>query len=463
MSQACSQAVGLPEIVAIILEQLGNTKDLFAALQVNKLWADEATALLWRVDTPIRALVHIEDAERLQYYADKISSLWFHRIEIEWKNHFKLQHLRFPRLDRLTMDVSGQFGDKNQQMLLQYLGPKLRSFYIAGPILNCCLMQIQARCPALHELRLYGENGAGAITANDLLRFLNGMPSLSEISLGVGLEDVITDEVFVHLASRPNLVALDSSYTFLRLSRVKAVQNTVDQPFHEMVSLECFSESKAFSELGRHLTRLTKLNLRMVDAASTTVFDLCSCTSLVSLDLTFHVHYHFPPEDLLALAKSCSHLRNFRVRPCWSGSDINDITDINDINNITDDVIQGFVALLPGLSCFRLKIKTNLTHRALEVLGEGCANLKICSLQGKFDLRLLESNGSVLFPRLEYLELQPGERCLSVAMAADILHRHAPRVEGLLTGYSWDFKAAVYKEMQELKRQDKAHSFAQLV
>lgn len=62
MSPACSQAVVLPEIVTAILEQLHDTKDLCAALQVDRLRADEPTTLLWR-DHPPMALAHIEDAK----------------------------------------------------------------------------------------------------------------------------------------------------------------------------------------------------------------------------------------------------------------------------------------------------------------------------------------------------------------------------------------------------------------
>ena len=53
MSQACSQALRLPEIVSIILEQVQGTNALFAALQVKLLWADEATMVLWREYPPI--------------------------------------------------------------------------------------------------------------------------------------------------------------------------------------------------------------------------------------------------------------------------------------------------------------------------------------------------------------------------------------------------------------------------
>ena len=70
-------------------------------------------------------------------------------------------------------------------------------------------MQIQARCPILRKLKLFVK--LETITAFDLLSFLNGMPSLTIIEIGRHLSSVISDEVYVHLASRPTLVELQSN------------------------------------------------------------------------------------------------------------------------------------------------------------------------------------------------------------------------------------------------------------
>lgn len=137
----------LLEIVAAILEQLDQNFALFAVLQVNKFWAHEATTVLWRVDPPCQPFAHLEDAERLQYYADKISWLCLQCDENECEGHFKLQHLHFPRLDSIDIPVSGR---NDEQISLQYLQPTLRRFnWYGGPRSNYYLKQIRARCPAL--------------------------------------------------------------------------------------------------------------------------------------------------------------------------------------------------------------------------------------------------------------------------------------------------------------------------
>ena len=138
MPPACSQAVRLPEIVAMILEHLKDNKALFAALQVNKLWADEATTLLWREYPQTMDLSSIEDVERLQYYADKISVLSIELNDDDYEGHRKIQNVRFPRLKYLSI---GFCDCKKEQFFLQYLQPYLRKITVhRGPVSSYCLM-----------------------------------------------------------------------------------------------------------------------------------------------------------------------------------------------------------------------------------------------------------------------------------------------------------------------------------
>lgn len=468
MSSACSQAVQLPEIVAMMLEHLQDNKALFAALQVNKLWADEATTLLWRKYPQILELARIEDVERLQYYADKISVLSIELNDDEYERHLKLQNAHFPRLKYLSMD----FCDcKKEQIFLQYLQPLLRTITVhGGPVSSYYLMQIQALCPALRDLSLC--DLFGTVTANGLLDFLNGMPSLADIHLWGGLKDVVSDEVYFHLASRPNLARLATGDdNILTLSLIRGMQEVVDRPFPKLDYLLCFAESSAFSQLSRHLNGLTKLNLHLIDAASKTIFDICSCTNLVNLSLNiydshFEPNSHFPSEGLLALAKRCSHLQTFYA----AASHVFE-ADGHSIANIDDDVIRQFVAYLPGLTCFELRIKAKLTQRAFRLLGEGCTGLKHCSLDGEsFDLQLLGSGGPVLFPQLEWLELDPVqvEDDLAAAMIAEILHHHAPSLKDLRLGGpvrrggGVGLIQKVGEKMREFERQGETLYFVQL-
>lgn len=132
------------------------------------------------------------------------------------------------------------------------------------------------------------------------------------------------------------------------------------------------------------------------------------------------------------------------------------------MTGINDDVIQRFVASLPGLRCFRLQIKTNVTHRALRILEEGCARMRHCALEGRiFYFRLLEGNGPVLFPQLESLELKPPVVGHSAAEHAKILHYHAPCAKKFRMPGSLVFDSGTDDKIRGLQHQYEGQSLVQ--
>lgn len=327
MSSACSQAVELPEIVAAIMEHLPDNRTLVAALQVSKLWAEEATTVLWQDYPPISALIQIEDAERLQYYANKVSYWNIAPDEDGPELYRKLQLLRFPRLRQLSVQ---------------------------------------------------------------------------------------------------------SSY---------------------------YPTSKACGQLSRHLPKLEELTLYLMESAGETIFDVCSLPSLLNLELDycrcpyFNTSIHFPADGFLALAKRCSHLQQLAVYRYAKSFENDGIGDIN------DDTLQEFVSLLPQLTHLRLIINTNITHRALRILGEGCTMLQDCWLIGKsLQLGPLGSSGPVLFPKLKHLQLRGTREDLPATTVAEILHHHAPRVKNVWIENPRSTYAEIHERMQELARRDEAQS-----
>lgn len=162
MSPACAQAMRLPEIVAAILEEVHGARDLFAALRVNKLWTDEATTILWHVDPPIRALVCIEDAGRLQYYPNKVTTLRSTSFDFdetyEQFPYHKLLSLRLPRLIQFSTDRWAH----SWLWFLQYLRPNLKTFICRDRIMSDDqLMMLKELCPTLQNVWL--ENWPGTI------------------------------------------------------------------------------------------------------------------------------------------------------------------------------------------------------------------------------------------------------------------------------------------------------------
>ena len=410
-SAACSQALALPEIVAAILEKLHHTKALFAALRVNRLWADEATRILWRVDPPVWGLVQISNVERRQYYANQVLSL--NLDEPDSCELDQLLNTRFPRLTKLS---SLHLHERQQQYLYHFLQPTLRSFGCIGYGLRLeLLLQIAAQCPDLPKPSLGWMQGP--LLLRDLFRFLDLMPSLTHISLHyVGDADL-----YLHLASRPNLQELRISGPTLTEDATVRMLATVTNPYPKLRRLRWPTHGKAFRCLARHLSSLNVLELTLVDTSDDIFFAISDCTNLETIHVTVATDSHVPAEGLLAVARKCSHLRVFDLLST-------PITKV-DGRSITDDIIRQVATYLPTMTCFRLDIQTNLTVMALLYLGDRCTKLTECHLQGDFNLEQLgRLNSAPLFPQLKGLMLHRISKNVPYERAVSILLQNCPHL-----------------------------------
>ena len=130
----------LPELVAAILSHLP-TITLCACTQINALWAEEATTLLWKYDPPVSAFVSLQDKSRIGLYTSKVESLDFAGDDCQ--HHALFIGASFPRLAGITIDASDE---NHEKVLLQYLQSQLRRFdFFGGPISDAFLIEIQVR------------------------------------------------------------------------------------------------------------------------------------------------------------------------------------------------------------------------------------------------------------------------------------------------------------------------------
>ena len=437
ISPACSQALGLPEIVAAILEQLRDYKALFAAVQVSRLWADEATTILWRETPPIQDIVHICDVERLQYYANKVRFLGIPRVGNEWSQILKL---RFPRLRVVSTDITDH---KDEQSLLPYMQPNIHHFQcVGGPISDSFWMQIESRCP---DLRSLGLSNFKTTDICGLLRFLEGMPSLKDLHLWYGPEDV---DLYLHLASRPSLQRLSMPRTTLTVDKTMTILANVTNPYPKLEWICWSSQSRAFQSLARHLSSLNFLCLILVDASDDVLFAISSCINLGTVKVYFEKDSHVPAEGLLAIARKCPHLRHFSLG-VTKGIKV-------DGRSITDDIVRQVAAYLPAMTSFELVVETDLTITALLCLGDLSAGLEACNLNGDFNLEeLWRPNLAPLFPRLMSLKLCRVSMNIPYERAVSILNQQAPKLNLAVTNAksgsadeNWD------RSIQKIQKKD---------
>lgn len=234
------QVLGLPEIVALILSHLAEQHALLACVRVNSLWAEEATTLLWRHEPPISAFRSLEGSDRVGYYAQKVESLEFAGDDCQC--HSLFVGAQFGRLASINIDHSD---DNREELLFQYLQPRLRRFHFyGGRITNGFLMEIQARCPNIKTVLI--DDACGGISARGLRRFLEATPSISDFESWSGIP--VTAPVWAQLANHASLKSLELASP-LTADHVEAIMSTVTRPFPSLVCLTCTTESAVFSRL----------------------------------------------------------------------------------------------------------------------------------------------------------------------------------------------------------------------
>lgn len=132
--------------MATVLHHINNRRVLFACVQVNRLWFEEATTCLWKNKPPVATLLKLASRERQQYYASKILQLNCSKVKSEI--HRQLTHLNFSRLTDFTnVDNFGGIYHTSRRYegegdyLLQYLQPALRTlrcqYGVSDSLLDC--------------------------------------------------------------------------------------------------------------------------------------------------------------------------------------------------------------------------------------------------------------------------------------------------------------------------------------
>ena len=404
------QCLELPEIVANVVQHIIDEADLFACVQVNKLWAEEATSCLWEPCPPVEILASFRNLDRIQYYANKIRFLKVCDYE-DVQILPQLSTISFPRLTRLTVDAAA-----NEKRLLPFLQPGLRKFEVfSGIQSDAFLMQLRKQCPQLKLLSI-GEGGRG-ITADALLEFLSSTPSLRTLNLPCTMTKAESDAVLLHLATRSSLKRYFTT-KLLTEDLLSEAQKLTDLPFHGLRILDCWAASKAIMRLLPFTPSLRGLNLQLIDSSTSVFPALENCTKMEELVVEYGPDTFIAPDTLVALSKRCQRLVHLKIQPRETISTGPALEDV-DIERIT--------AALPQLHFLRLHVKSALTIQAVMSLGDHCKQLTHLYLHGRFDISRL-GDGPRLFKNLKNLCLDTvaANMFTNVETIAAILNHHAP-------------------------------------
>ena len=377
--------LNLPEILRIVLNFFEPftspaRRTLFACAQVNSLWADEATNILWEeLSSPATsALVSLIPSGRAQIYANKVTTLRFY--DIGPPEAFK--KLLFPRLRIIE---SRDCDLICMQRLLAYPQPSLRRFTMwlrydinkadikINQAIDDVLMLLSNRCPLLQELSL----DLKGLNRLRLLRFLEETPSPRSIHLWNNMNETVQ-----HLAARPNLRELYVDYRISEKADVSAEANQVSSfsdlreirgPFEEDAKIRWFDQSH-------------KLIVINISLSKNLLTAMSYFSGLRKLDVFFARRSAIKTLDLISLAKGYQRLTHVSIRGIH-GRHSSDSPDIKDVD------ISHFSSLLPDLEDLELGCGGGVSTISVFHLGQNCPQIQYVKLRTcKLDVSIFLEN-----------------------------------------------------------------------
>ena len=293
-----SNPVQLPEILLQILGYLQHDKSkssLRKASQVNLLWFEVATEILWRNIPPVTALINVEPSRR-QIYADKVDSLLLFGSE----NHNSLQNVVFPRLRSLFAYMSYALNE-NELRVDQYFQPTLVEICLHSDIIAELLLdRTSSELPSLRKIEI--GSLPSNVDASRFLAFLRNFSSLTSIEFNYETGDIITDEGLQYLMSQENLLHLKLG----RYYRPETIENAIalsSPPFKNLRALNIRVESKPVLSLIQATSSglINDLTVYVQDHTGSILDHISSVMQLQSLRVIYHKFREISQQEIMSL------------------------------------------------------------------------------------------------------------------------------------------------------------------
>lgn len=423
-----------PELLLLVMKQVDHGERFSAAqnslrnaILVNHEWADAASHILWK-SPPVTALAAVSP-DRRQYYANKISELFFEGAE-EGEHHATFKDLSFPRLR--TIYVEKVKLKKHEKLYLtQYMQPQLKAFhFFGGGVCENALKTLASSCPALQEIHL--DEPVDDSSQDRHLEFFKICKSLEVISLGHGWSEILTSELFAGLASHERLEKLD----IMPLVEDYAIHDSLNMtanPFSNLQSLHMRLESQSIARLASVVTSLSTLFLIIEDPDHDVLASLAPLSNMAHLEITFLDDIELSPQGFRAL----ENMQGLEVLLLESRGALIEAIWMDDV------LFTEFISKLPNLTSLDFKLDCSITTKALTSLARSHPNMDSFDFCGEFDLSDWTRLTQPLFPNLQRFVIE------------------RPYIEGRTRRYGLRFYqyACIAKLLQSRTRHDKPASF----
>ncbi len=450
-SSAMSWALTLPEILGNIFDQLeSDSRTLVAASLVNQLWFSSATDVLWKMAAWENLLQVAED--RQQIYAAKMTSLSFAGDDAA-TCHARFQRLQFSSLKSVSLDSYRPEEDGSFYHIRQYLQPPLERFeFYGGDLDEQLLGHLRSSCWKLQQLLM--DSPGPKITERFFYAFIAEYASLRYVKFMFGMDQLISDELLLHLANRDALsgLAIGRQLSQEILERILAEASSL--PFEGLKSLVMNTTAAAVPALVKVFANISSLELDVQDGDGDVLKHLCySLPGLKRLDLTFSRSTKLAVDDLLSL-KKLSRLEFLAIGP----NEMAESTTVDSLDSgFSDADFDDIFSHLPCLRMLNFTVQSGLSAAAaFESLSKHCRMLEECILPLMFDLGTLKS-GTVMFPKLRELGVGGFEPSLilsdsdgdSADEAIDLLKRRLPHLRSVYVNSDDDFSNSIANVFSE--------------
>jgi hypothetical protein len=377
---------------------------LVPSILVNKLWADEATTILWKRYPHLAALEDMQATTR-QWYADKVEQLFISSPSLESGQDLAfLEQLDWPRLKNLELEADWKRHGTNLQHMLHHNLEHLEitaaqsgdSAYIAETLLPTLF----ASCDNLQSIGI----GPETIDPNRPLHnqvlsdLLDAKPSIKDIRI-LNANVFGKDLLFGRLIHRSGLEALeidlDPGLQLLPLLHSSSMSNSFASLWK--LHVMCYPEIAValpallpnIHQLSMDIARIPEQPLQDtdVDILNNVLSTLVQCHRLELLKVNigqlatdFPSVKSMPKLDgalLVDFATACPNIKDITLL-------VSEPSAI-DASTITSAQFDQFCQQVPGLTHLSLKFHPGTTialeETALRSLGQYCLHLEVLRLK----------------------------------------------------------------------------------
>ncbi|KAH9860374.1 hypothetical protein J1614_011705 [Plenodomus biglobosus] len=438
-----------PQVVSLVLHHLSDMKykdrrqhgpdqpveflefrpTLVPSIRVNKLWAEQGTAILWKRYPHIPALQSMEPARR-QWYANKVEQVFVSEPASEDDDLAYLGGLAWPNLKTLELEIDWQLHGRSLAGMLvanlehlELLGKQTaKSNHITSVILPALIRpSTKLRSMTLGPDAISREDPVDGRLLTDLL---DAAPTIEDIRI-MGAAFLHKDRILATLSTRPGLKALEIDIE-PNLNLLRYLRDPADcaQRFTCIKRLQLMCYPEIALALPEYLSTIEDINLDVaripnepVKTEDSVIFDgILSVISQRCHQLkTLRLHVgrlasDFPSASLLPSLTGATLIK--LAAGCPNLDDLNLLASepaAIDASNISSSQFEAFCRKAPHLKKLALKFHPqtaiDLEASALQSLGQHCPEIEVLRLKISLQLPNLRTS---IFHRGNVTSATPG-------------------------------------------------------